>query len=241
MIDFVKISKIFYLLGNPQLIPSMLNGMVLDTYQNLNHQWFYALNIDTVIDIGANVGKTVLAFNVLLPEATIYAFEPLPECYEQLCKRTAKIAKCKNYNLALGAENGILQMNQSNHRPSSSLLKMSSLHSEAFSFTSDSTEVSINVVPLDSLSLEVGRSILIKVDVQGYESIVIDGGRNIFSAAKIVIMEVSYEELYEKQVLFDGIYSMMKGLGFTFAGTTANLKDPRTGKIIEADAIFLKC
>jgi FkbM family methyltransferase len=240
MLNLTNLSKVIYLLRKPQLIPAALDGLVVDTYQQLDKSWLHELEIDTVVDIGANVGRTVLTFRKLFPNARIHAFEPLPICYEELCKRTSKLTNCYTYNVGLGREKNEFKMNESSHNPSSSLLKMSELHSQAFPFTADSKEVLVNVVPLDSLSLELGKSIFIKLDVQGYEDAVIEGGLTLFTKAKIVILEVSYEALYDNQVLFDGIYALMKKIGFRFAGTLSSLKDPRTGKIIEADAIFVK-
>jgi FkbM family methyltransferase len=239
-LSLINLSKALYVLKNPQLIKPALNGLVVDTYQQLNNPWFHNLKIDTVIDIGANIGRTVVTFNELLPKARIHAFEPLPNCYEQLCKRTSQLTNCSTYNIALGANKDKLKMNLSSHNPSSSLLTMSQLHSQAFPFTADSTEVLVDIIPLDDLKIDTGNSLLIKLDVQGYEDIVISGGLETFSKAKIIVLEVSYEPLYENQVLFDGIYSIMSKLNFKFAGTLGNLKDPRTGKIIEADAIFMR-
>jgi FkbM family methyltransferase len=240
MIDFSKLSKLLYILSNPLLITSVLDGMIVDTYYQLNQPWFHKLNIDTVIDIGANVGKTVITFNKLLPNAHIYAFEPLPDCYEILCRKIAKLPNCDPFNLALGTESSEILMNKSSYLPSSSILEMDKSHSDAFPFTSGSEAVKIKIVPLDSMSLEIGNSLLIKLDVQGYEDRVIDGGMKVFSQANIVILEISYKTLYKDQVLFDGIYTRMKNLGFVLAGTLGNLKDPITGSILEADAIFIK-
>jgi FkbM family methyltransferase len=233
MLSFSNISKSFYLLSKPQLIPSVFNGLVVETYEQLDKPWLHKLKVDTVIDIGANIGRTVITFNKLFPTATIHAFEPLPTCYKQLLERTRELTNCYTYNVGLGRENNEFKMNESSHNPSSSLLKMSDLHSQAFPFTADSKEVSVSIVSLDSLSLELGESILIKLDVQGYEDAVIEGGLTLFAKAKIVILEVSYEALYDNQVLFDGIYELMKKIGFKFAGTLSSLKDPRTGKIIK--------
>jgi FkbM family methyltransferase len=240
MLDLSKVSKTLYVLSNPKLVSPVLDGLVVDTYAQLDKPWIHEFGIDTVIDIGANFGRTVITFRQLFPDAAIYAFEPLPDCYKKLLERTKKISNLQYFNVALGAETSELSMNQSSYLPSSSLLEMENSHSEAFPFTAGSEEIKVKVLPLDSMNLEIGKSLLIKVDVQGYEDRVIDGGLDVFSKAKIVILEVSYQSLYKDQVLFDGVYSRMSKLGFDFAGTLGNLIDPRTGVFLEADAIFIK-
>jgi FkbM family methyltransferase len=240
MLDLSKVSKTLYVLSNPKLISPVLDGLVVDTYAQLDKPWIHELGIDTVIDIGANFGRTVITFRQLFSDAVIYAFEPLPDCYKKLLEKTRKISNLQYFNVALGSETSELSMNQSSYLPSSSLLQMENSHSEAFPFTAGSEEIKVKVLPLDSMNLEIGKSLLIKVDVQGYEDRVIDGGLDVFSKAKIVILEVSYQSLYKDQVLFDGVYERMSKLGFDFAGTLGNLIDPRTGVFLEADAIFVK-
>ena len=63
------------------------------------------------------------------------------------------------------------------------------------------------------------KEILVKIDVQGVEDKVIRGGIETLKKAKIVITEVEFVELYEGQVLFDGIYEQLNKLGFKFKGT----------------------
>ena len=232
--------KITYLAQNPDLWTLFKNGLVLDTYVKLNKPWFHDLNINTVIDIGANVGRTVVTFRKLIPNAKIYAFEPLPSCFETLKKKTSQIENLTLYNLALGSHCGSENINLSSHAPSSSLLEMDDYHKQAFPFTSGNTSLQIDVVTLDSLAIDISGSLLIKLDVQGYEDKVIEGGFQAFRQAKIVIIEVSYIQLYKEQVLFDSLYSTMKDMGLSFAGVLSTLQDPITGKMIESDVIFIR-
>ena len=47
-----------------------------------HRKWLQAANIRTVVDVGANAGQFSSAIRCFVPEAQIYAFEPLPDCYE---------------------------------------------------------------------------------------------------------------------------------------------------------------
>jgi FkbM family methyltransferase len=62
------------------------------------------LSVDRVFDVGANVGKTVAAFQRRFPEAEIWAFEPVKASYEQLVQSTASVEGIQCFNFALGAE-----------------------------------------------------------------------------------------------------------------------------------------
>ncbi|MFM7369285.1 MAG: FkbM family methyltransferase, partial [Sphaerospermopsis kisseleviana] len=84
----------------------------------------------------------------------------------------------------------------------------------------------------------IGDNILIKLDVQGYELSVIKGGEKTFKSAKLVIIEVSFYEFYEKQPLFDDIYKYLCNLGFVYRGNLEQFRSRSGDKILFADAIF---
>jgi FkbM family methyltransferase len=62
------------------------------------------LSVDRVLDVGANVGKTVAAFQRRFPGAEIWAFEPVKASYEQLVQSTASVEGIQCFNFALGAQ-----------------------------------------------------------------------------------------------------------------------------------------
>jgi hypothetical protein len=57
---------------------------------------------------------------------------------------------------------------------------------------------------------------LLKLDVQGFEDKVIIGGEDVVARAKIVIVEVSLQSLFEGGSLFDDVYRILKTRGFTY-------------------------
>jgi hypothetical protein len=75
--------------------------------------------------------------------------------------------------------------------------------------------------------------------VQGFEDRVIRGGEHTVSAADAVISEVSFVSMYDGQPLFNHMYKTMSALGFSLAGMVENTCHPRTGEIMQSDAIFL--
>jgi hypothetical protein len=74
--------------------------------------------------------------------------------------------------------------------------------------------------------------------VQGYEAKVIAGGEDVVACAKIIIVEVSFQRLYEGGPLFDDIYRILKDRGFNYAGNFEQLYSPKNGRVLQADAIF---
>jgi hypothetical protein len=91
---------------------------------------------------------------------------------------------------------------------------------------------------LDGITLE--PEVLVKIDVQGYEDKVIAGGEQTLSRARAIVIEVSFQKLYEGQPLFDDIYRLLTARGFTFMGHLYQLLNPSDGSVLQADALFLK-
>ena len=193
-----------------KLIRNTLNALNIDIHKIPEHEknkfvWLSDLDINTIIDIGANTGQFALKIKKCLPEALIYSFEPLQVIYMQLLKNSSKLRNFKAYNLALGEFNGSNKIHRSTFSASSSMLKMGELHKGAYPFTSETYMEEIIVNKLDDVvveeKLELKAQVLVKIDVQGLEDKVIKGGLNTFTRAKVAIAEVSFCELYEGQPL----------------------------------------
>lgn len=208
-----------------------------------NYSWMQEYSIKTVIDIGANTGQFAAQIHGILPQAAISSFEPLSDCYEQLVQNMKDMPNFKAFNCALGEQDSQHQMYRSEFSPSSSLLPMGETHKKVFPHTQNSTVEDIIVRKLDTVfnEIELEDNILIKIDTQGYEDKVIAGGKEVISKAKVVILETSFEELYEGQSLFGEIYEAMVNLGFEYkGGLDYARKNPADGSVLQEDSIFVK-
>ncbi len=204
--------------------------------------WLQKQNIKTVLDIGSNAGGFSQMIRHLLPEARIYSFEPLKDCYEQLQANMKNAPNFTAFNFALGNETGSMRIRRSEFSPSSSLLEMTELHKHAFPFTTGEASEEIALRRLDevALDLQLEDDILIKVDVQGYEDQVIAGGRKTISGAKLLIVETSFQHLYRGQPLFAEIFDLLRSMGFAYHGSVGQLHNPLDGCVLQADSIFMK-
>lgn len=205
-------------------------------------KWLEKYNIKTVIDIGAHTGQFAKEIRGKLPQARIYSFEPLKDCYQKLVQNMSEDKNFEAYNFALGDKESAQEMNRSTSSPSSSLLTMGNLHEEMYPHTKGGSKEKIEVKRLDAVfkNSNLEKEILVKIDVQGYEDKVIVGGINVISQAKIALLEVSFFELYKGQALFDQIYEIMKKLGFQYRGRIHQRINPLTGEILYEDSIFIK-
>ena len=244
-----KISAPIYrglvMMRHPEAIKLRRKGIDYDHFRAYSKPWLRALEIRTVLDVGANTGQFARLMHEVLPDARIYSFEPLPECYEVLRQALEPDARFHPLQMAVGEVNTTLNFYRSIHTPSSSFLKMTSLHQAAFPESLEGQEekaIRVESKRLDDAveELVMEDNVLLKIDVQGYEARVIAGAPQTLKRVKAVLIETSFVELYESQPLFDEIYRLLCDAGYVFRGNLQQMTHPSTGEIVQADSIFLR-
>lgn len=201
------------------------------------------LGVDLVIDVGANVGQyagLLRAFGYL---GEIISFEPMQDEYAQLAAAADRDPLWHTTRSAVGAEQGEMTINVAGNSISSSLLPMMDRH-KAIAPRSD--YVSQQVVPiarLDSLveqrALE-GRTAFLKVDTQGYESLVLDGAEGLLPMIDAIELEMSLVPLYDGQELMPALLDRLGRHGFRLTEIAAGLNDRHTGETLQVDGIFMR-
>ncbi|MDH6355287.1 FkbM family methyltransferase [Dysgonomonas sp. PH5-45] len=206
------------------------------------HKWLQREDFKSVVDVGANVGQFGRKMRRFFPHAHIYSFEPIPVVYKTLVENFAEDKNFTPFNVGLGEENGKMQFFLNEFSDSSSMLKMGDLHKENFPYTKNEKMIEVDVKRLDDCidATKIQKPYLLKLDVQGFEKQVIDGGLEIVRNAEMIITEASYKELYEGQTLFDGMYETIKSFGFQYIGNLEQMDSAFNGEPLQGDAIFKK-
>jgi FkbM family methyltransferase len=237
-----KLHTIIDLAAQPSFFGNYRRGIIPTTYCRLNQPWLKKADFRTILDIGANVGRFSLTVNAVFPDAAIEAFEPLPACFDTATRALKPYPNVRLHNVALGEADGEIEMFANDFSPSSSILPMADSHKEAFPFTGHGQMVPIQVRRLDDMANELNLegSMFVKIDVQGFEQKVLAGGRETIGKASVVLLELSFEELYEGQPLFEELFDTMRSLGFKFCGTMAQMGHPKDGRTLDADCFFVK-
>ncbi|MEQ9623696.1 FkbM family methyltransferase [Coleofasciculus chthonoplastes] len=237
-----RLQILAHIIENPNLLALILQGGSVSKFISLDQPWLHELNIKTVLDIGAHAGISAVTIHSVFPKAQIYSFEPLPICFHKLQMRMAGVKNFKGFNIALGDCSSTLPLDCNSFTPSSSFLKMTDLHKTEFPYTRHSQPLRVKVERLDTLAeqLTIIDPLWIKIDVQGYEEKVMQGGEKTIQRAKLIIIETSFQKLYEGQPLFDNIYNHLIKYGFNYFGSIDQLRSRKNGQVLQEDSIFMK-
>lgn len=214
----------------------------LTSYSMVNSLSRQGILPKTVIDVGANVGQFAVAAAKLFPNAIVHSFEPQPECVEQLKRNVYSLNNVTVYPLALGNAEGeaLFQLNRHSH--SSSFLPLAEAHRAAFPNAQEMRKIPVKVTLLDKVlaDIDLPSPVMLKLDVQGYEPWVLEGGVKTLERVDYVILEASLKPMYQGERLFEEIITIMREYGFSFLRPIGWLSDPKTGETLQMDALFAK-
>ena len=165
-----------------------------------------------VLDVGANIGSFSRGLLEKDPSCKIFMIEANPNC-EPYLKSIGQ-----PYDMvALGEKNGITELWVENSNP---IGTGSSIFRENTIWYQDGkcNKIKVPMKKLDSCSYFGENQIdLIKLDVQGSELGIINGGEKTITQTPFVLVEVSLLPYNEGAPLIENVVERMIGLGFYIA------------------------
>lgn len=161
-----------------------------------------------ILDIGANVGQFYQHCLSHFPNSFIFSIEASADCEPYLKQLTT------NYYIGLLAKNN--EEYNFYSRKDTGIGTGNSIYRELTHFYSDEQ---LNVIKqhgirLDDLFEEDSEFDLIKIDTQGSELDIIEGGINLCKRAKGILLEVSITQYNEGAPLYDDVITYMNQIGF---------------------------
>ena len=115
----------------------------------------------------------------------------------------------------------------------SSLNEVGDALKEAYPAATHVRKETVKVERLDdfftSRKIVLQPKVLLKADVQGAEHRVLNGAVETLKSVSIILLEASFVELYKGQLLFDGLYDILRAHGFRFGGSQKTEVSPKTG------------
>ncbi|MDA0362264.1 MAG: FkbM family methyltransferase [Proteobacteria bacterium] len=178
LVDWVDGTKFIVQSGEEGITGNLYCGLI--DYEGMSFTLHFLKKTDTFYDIGANVG----AYSILASGARgcrSICFEPVPSTFDRLVdqiqiNRIESLVDARNNGV--GDINGILQftnnkncINQVNTDPN---------------YTNT---IEVDVITLDD-NFDPKTPTMVKIDVEGYEKFVIDGGDLFFSNPNVIALLV---------------------------------------------------
>lgn len=138
-----------------------------------------ALQMKTIFDIGANVGRTVRALRDAYRKTTIYAFEPVQGTFALLQEAVGRDPQIKCFNMAFGDVKTKLRMDAT---PGSVKNKISD--------QSEGREVDVHRGDEFCAEQGIDRINFLKIDTEGYDLKVCQGFSSMLRAGQIDLLQV---------------------------------------------------
>jgi FkbM family methyltransferase len=174
------------------------------------------IDLQTIFDVGANVGDTTLEYVHSFPKAQVWSFEPVSKTFEELKRRTKNFGNVHSYNLALGEKEEAKQIKLFDDN----LSYLNSLKPLAMNEAQTARTETIQVTTLDSfLEKEKISSVdLLKIDTEGYELSVLRGAQSAIANNKIklIFLEVGFSASNKRNSNFSEINNYLDTHGFSF-------------------------
>jgi FkbM family methyltransferase len=168
--------------------------------------------IETVFDVGANVGNMSMRYADVFPQAEIYAFEPVSSTFQILKRNVGSLPKVQCYQLALGSREGEQAIYLTDQDETNSLVKPEDPRGQE----------NVSVRTVDQIVEEHGLNHidLLKIDVEGFDLEVLRGAESCFSRGMVsfVFIEVGFQPGDRRQVLFDDMARHLRQFGFATFG-----------------------
>ena len=187
-----------------------------------------------IVDVGAARGEWYLECLSVFPEADYFLVDPLDENKDTLCKLEQDRHNIKMWSGALGPRT--CQVPFYTHGDQSSFLE------SEYSKSDCARKKMTQVRTLDSF-LEDGtiqKCDMIKIDVQGYELEVLKGAEACLKDTELLLIEVSFQQIYENSPLADEVISYASSKGFHIFDICSYATRPFDGKLAQSDMLFAR-
>jgi FkbM family methyltransferase len=201
-------------------------------------------SIDCFLDIGAFQGD--FAKNLILSgfKGHVISFEPVSENYNKLQFKAQKFKNWEVYKrIGLGDKREVLKINVSENLQSSSFLSNNSNHVELLNESKYKYTEDCEIILLDDLYDKLNlnyKNIFLKIDAQGFETKIINGGPKIINMCKGIICEVNNEILYENDIHWKEMIRILEDQNFKLHSIRDAYTDTKSGKTIQFDVIFVR-
>lgn len=202
------------------------------------------LEVNCVLDVGANTGQYGRRLRASGYAGRIVSFEPVEEMFEKLSAAAADDPNWHVHQMALGDEDGTVEINAM-HGAMSSLLPASDFGKEWSHRLQDMHPETITIRRLDAMYDEavVGLDdprVYLKMDTQGYDLQAFAGAGDRVKDLVGMQSEVSCVPIYDGMPRWIEQLSVYEEAGFEITGMFPVNIDRKSLRVIEFDAVLIR-
>ena len=205
----------------------------------LKHQ-----RIDTVLDVGANVGQYGERLRKWGYDGRIISFEPLPSAHAKLLECAASDPAWEVApRMAIGDVDGEIDIQVSAETDMSSILPQSAILKEVSPSSAIQDIERVAIRRLDSVAatyVNAEHRVFMKVDTQGYEPQVLDGSEALLPRLVGVQLEMSLLPIYEGERDYLTMIRRLADAGFALQLVLPGYFERKLGRMLEIDGVFVR-
>ena len=213
--------------GRAVKLPLRLNGTDCRVAKELFLNRPYDVPVEhaeTILDLGGNIGLATLLFHVRFPNATIAVVEPVPNNVSVL-KETIRVNNIPAtlFEAVVGTEDGSARLFVSADPTTSSITPSSAVRNGS----DVRDEITVEQLSVPTLMKKMGwnRIDLLKVDIEGYEKILLSSKNDWLRSVNFIVGEAHAHVDYR----LDDVIRDLAPFGFR---VTEKSRDPVYGMII---------
>ncbi len=191
---------------------------------------------EVIFDVGAANGTNHIY--EIFPESHIVLFEPVSEFLPYMEDIKSKYKHVSIETCALGSKNGTININVHPDLVGSSIY----LEDEESNVNGESREVEIKTINslIEKYNLNESSNTLLKIDVQGAEIDVLKGAEDILENIDLVILETSFFNFFNNNILIADIINYMDSKGFIIYDIFDFINRPLDGALAQVDLAFVQ-
>ncbi|MBS1986341.1 FkbM family methyltransferase [Candidatus Dependentiae bacterium] len=175
-----------------------------------------------IVEAGCFDGGDTLQLSAFWPQATIHAFEPVPEIFSMLTHNTHHNPAIMRHNCALAAHTGTAQLHLSSRptapdepfRAGSLLAPKERL---TWSNVTYPKTITVDTITLDRWAeqQQLDHIDFLWLDVQGFALPILQAAPQILKTLRVLYVEVEFIEAYEGQHQYHAVRTWLESQGFT--------------------------
>ena len=199
------------------------------------------LQVDLVIDVGANTGQYASELRGIGYRGQVLSFEPLLEPFKILSHRASAAPKWHAIQSAIGPSPGPADLYvAANGGASSSFLPMLQevvLNAPEASYVGTERVMIRRLDEASGEAVGLAHATFLKADVQGYELEVLDSAIGIMPGIVGLQLEISLVPLYEGAPSFIAVLQRASDFGFALVGLEPGFA-ATDGRLLQVDGLF---